>query len=58
MITVPVPKYIIEIDILRDLTIELPDGQYQFGTKPYTSMRSILVGEIKMPPVEIFQPQN
>lgn len=50
---VPVPEYITGIDFLKNLTLELPDGQYQFGTKPYISMRPILVGKVKMPPVEI-----
>lgn len=58
VMTVPAPEYIIGIDILKDLTLELPDRQCQFGTKPYINMRPILVEKVKIPPVEIPQPQN
>lgn len=50
---VPVPEYIIGIDILKGLTLNLPDGLYQFGMKNYISARTILVGKAKMPPVQI-----
>lgn len=32
---VPVPEYIIGIDILKGLTLNVPDGQYGFGEKLY-----------------------
>lgn len=50
---VPIPEYIIGIDILKGITLQLSDGQYQFGIKPYISARPVLVGKIRMPPVQI-----
>ncbi|XP_042663842.1 uncharacterized protein LOC122154884 [Tyto alba] len=50
---VPIPEYIIGIDILKGLTLNLPDGQYQFGVKNHFSIKTILVGKVKMPPVQI-----
>ncbi|XP_066433951.1 uncharacterized protein [Eleutherodactylus coqui] len=50
---VPIPEYIIGIDILKGLTLQLLDGKYQFGVKSYITARPVLVGKVKMPPVEI-----
>ncbi|XP_043944813.1 LOW QUALITY PROTEIN: uncharacterized protein LOC122816080 [Protopterus annectens] len=53
VLIVPVPKYIIGIDILKVLTLNLSEGQYQFGVKPYFSVKTVIVGKVKMPPVEL-----
>ena len=50
---VPVLGYIKGIEILKRLTLNLSDGQYQFGVKPCISARPVTVGQVKMPPVQI-----
>ena len=50
---VPIPEYKINIDILKRLTLNLSDGQYQFGVKPCISARPLTVGKVEMPPVQI-----
>ena len=50
---VPIPEYKINIDILRRLTLNLSDSQYQFGVKPCISTRPVTVSKVKMPPEQI-----
>ena len=50
---VPIHGYIKGIEILKRLTLNLSDGQYQFGVKPCISARPVTVGKVKMPPVQI-----
>lgn len=45
---VPIPECIIGIDILRGLTLYLPDGKYQFGTRTYILAQPILVGKVTL----------
>lgn len=45
---VPIPEYIIGIDILKGLTSQLTDGQYQFGIRSLTYFTlSVIIGCIK-----------
>lgn len=43
---VPIPDYIIGIDILKGLTLHLPDGKYQFGTRTHILAWPFLVGKV------------
>ncbi|XP_063315794.1 uncharacterized protein LOC134615238 [Pelobates fuscus] len=53
VLIVPIPEYIIGIDILKGLTLHVGDGCYSFGTKPYISAKPVVVGKLLMPPVQL-----
>nr|XP_033811836.1 uncharacterized protein LOC117365469 [Geotrypetes seraphini] len=44
-----IPEYIIGIDILKGLTLQLSDGIYSFGKSPAIPIRSVVVGKLPVP---------
>lgn len=54
--TVPVPEYIIVIDILKGLKLARTDGIYQFGARAFQGKTApVIVGKLVDPPVSILR---
>ncbi|CAN2391911.1 RNA-mediated [Pristimantis euphronides] len=54
VLVVPIPEYILGIDVLKGMTLHLQEGRYAFGvSRTQIQARPVLVGKVKMPPVHI-----
>ena len=50
--TVPIPEYVIDIDILKGLKLAWTDGIYQFGARASQGKTApVIVGKLVDPPV-------
>lgn len=50
VMTVPVPEYIIEFDIVAGMTLNLEAGRYQFGVHASQLASPVIVRKLIMPP--------
>lgn len=50
VITVPLPEYIIEFDIVAGMTLNLEAGRYQFGVYALQLASPVIVRKLIMPP--------
>lgn len=55
MVVVPLPEYIIGIDILWGLSLKLQDGTYHFATRAL-QMHSVTVGKSLIDPIHLPEP--
>ncbi|CAN2390354.1 RNA-mediated [Pristimantis euphronides] len=54
VLVVPIPEYILGIDVLKGMTLHLQEGRYAFGvSSTQIQARPVLVGKVKMLPVHI-----
>lgn len=55
VVVVPIPEYIIGIDILRRMSWKLEDGVYCFAIRTF-KMFSVIVGKVLIDPIRLPEP--